>query len=350
MTKKITATPTPVHDRTRKWKRVAAITAITSSLVFLLPVTAYAEQPDFSVWSLGKSLKNIFCYMILDAAAWLFNVYNDIVSAIAGDTVISAPFDSLLGTDLYNLTSSVFESAVVPIGESILALFMLVQLVKISQRIDATSTLPAVKEIVFLAVIYVLLHWFINNSLDIMQAIYGLVTDNIIPSIGTAGETTGYFSDALSTDPITGDQWDDITVGGSFMTLFAAILSLIAGCICAIIAFVVAYARAWQIYIYAAFSPIPISLLGFEETRQMGIGYLKNFASACLAGAIMMFLFVAYPYILTGTIGQGGSDILFIASGGGQAILTLLKVIGVSIVLGYALLHSGAWAKEVLGS
>lgn len=82
----------------------------------------------------------------------------------------------------------------------------------------------------------------------------------------------------------------------------------------------------------------------------MGIGYLKNFASACLAGAIMMFLFVAYPYILTGTIGQGGSDILFIASGGGQAILTLLKVIGVSIVLGYALLHSGAWAKEVLGS
>ena len=34
---------------------------------------------------------------------------------------------------------------------------MLMQLIKISQRIDATSTLPAVKDIVFLVVTYCIL-------------------------------------------------------------------------------------------------------------------------------------------------------------------------------------------------
>ena len=49
-------------------------------------------------------------------------------------------------------------------------------------------------------------------------------------------------------------------------------------------------------------SAIPVSLLGFDETRQMGIGFLKNFAAACLAGAVMMFLFVAYPYVIAGLL------------------------------------------------
>lgn len=335
----------------RKWKRVAATLAITSAVALFLPVTAYADQPGFHITDIGGSLKNLICYVILDAAANIFNTYNDIIVNIGAGSMLSEPFDTLLGTDMYNLTSNIFQSAVVPIGESILALFMLVQLVKISQRIDATSTLPAVKEVVFLAVIYVILHWFITNSLDLMQSIYGLVADNIIPSIGTASDSTSYFDGALSTDPITDDQWDDISVGGSFMTLLAAILSLLGGGICFVIAFVIGYARAWQIYIYAAFSPIPVSLLGFEETRQMGIGYLKNFAAVCLAGAVMMFLFVAYPFVLSGVMGatSGGSDILFLMTGGAQAILTILKLIGITIVLGFALIKSGAWAREILG-
>lgn len=46
------------------------------------------------------------------------------------------------------------------------------------------------------------------------------------------------------------------------------------------VSMVVALGRSVQLYVYAAFSPIPISLLGFDETKQIGIGYLKNFAAA----------------------------------------------------------------------
>lgn len=131
----------------------------------MFPVKAYAETPDIDIWDLGVSFKNWVCYVILDGACALLNVYNYIMGNLTSGGILTEPFDSLLGTDMYNLTTNVYNSAVVPIAESILALFMLVQLVKISQRIDATATLPAVKDIVFLAVTYVLLHWFILNAL-----------------------------------------------------------------------------------------------------------------------------------------------------------------------------------------
>ena len=203
----ITITETSVYDRRRRWLRMAAITAVAVTLVLLLPVTAHAEEPEYHwITDFGGSLRKFICSMILGWATSIFNVYNQLINHVGTEALLSGPFDSLLGTDMYNLTNNIFQTAVIPVGESILALFMLVQLVKISQRIDATSTLPAVKEIVFLAVIYVLLHWFINNSLDIMQAIYGIVNDDIIPTIGSVGDSTGE-AGVFSLDGVTQDQW-----------------------------------------------------------------------------------------------------------------------------------------------
>ena len=349
----ITITETSVYDRRRRWLRMAAITAVAIALVLLLPVTAHAEEPEYHwITDFGGSLRKFICSMILGWATSIFNVYNQLINHVGTEALLSGPFDSLLGTDMYNLTNNIFQTAVIPVGESILALFMLVQLVKISQRIDATSTLPAVKEIVFLAVIYVLLHWFINNSLDIMQAIYGIVNDDIIPTIGSVGDSTGE-AGVFSLDGVTQDQWDSMNIGDCFMTLIMSVICLLFGLVAFVLGFAMCYVRAWQIYIYAAFSPIPISLLGFEETRQMGIGFLKNFASVCLAGAILLFLFVAYPFVLAGSVSSlsAGNDILFLmTTSSADSLINLLKGVAISVVLIFMIVKSGGIAKEILGS
>ena len=337
----------------RKRKRHLALIPLTAVVAFgiclMFPVTALAEPPGFTLLDLGMSLKNMICYWLLEGACWFLNLYNDIVAQIGSNSILTAPFGSVLGSDMYSLTRSVYNAAVVPLAESILALFMLVQLVKISQRIDATSTLPAVKEIVFLAVIYVLLHWFIVNALDVMQAIYQIIVEDVIPAIGTASDGIGFFTEDLSTEPVVNSDWDAMSIGGALMVFIVSILSLLVGLVAYIIALVVSYARAWQIYVYAAFSAIPMSLLGFDETRQMGVSFLKNFASACLAGAVMMFLFVAYPYIISGTLSPDGSFTILNLMTGVDGILNCLKFLAISILLIFGLLKSGAWAKEILG-
>lgn len=336
----------------------AIILLIAASVTLLFPQPVHAAP----FWEVGTNLKNMVCEWLLDMSCWGFNLYNDIAMKIGSSDMLSAPFDSLLGVSTYELTKTIHQTAVIPIAESILALFMLVQLVKISQRIDATATLPAVKDIVFLAVVYVLIHWFIVNSLDIMQAIYKIAVDNIIPEIGTAQSNTGFFNGELTTSNIPDSTWDELTIGGCFLTLCASILSVIGGVVAYMVAFIVAYARAWQIYAMAAFSSIPIALLGFDETRQMGIGFLKNFAAAVLAGAVMMFLLVIYPLALstmtTASGVTGGASILFLISipAGGTAslasasVLVLLEFLAITFLLIIALIKSGAWAKEILGS
>lgn len=336
----------------------AIILLIAASVTLLFPQPVHAAR----FWEVGTNLKNMVCEWLLDMSCWGFNLYNDIAMKIGSSDMLSAPFDSLLGVSTYELTKTIHQTAVIPIAESILALFMLVQLVKISQRIDATATLPAVKDIVFLAVVYVLIHWFIVNSLDIMQSIYKIAVDNIIPEIGTAQSNTGFFNGELTTSNIPDSTWDELTIGGCFLTLCASILSVIGGVVAYMVAFIVAYARAWQIYAMAAFSSIPIALLGFDETRQMGIGFLKNFAAAVLAGAVMMFLLVIYPLALstmtTASGVTGGASILFLisipadgtASLASASVLILLEFLAITFLLIIALIKSGAWAKEILGS
>lgn len=347
----------------RRTLRIAAIASVaTVTMALLFPVTAYAAPPDFSIWDIGTSLKNFICYLLLEGSAFLLNGYSFIISSIGVESLLTQPFDSLFGAGMYTITTTVYDAAVVPIAESILALFMLVQLVKISQRIDATATLPAVKDIVFLVVVYVLIHWFILNALDVVQAVYQIVADDIIPAISGASSGTALFQE-LSTDSIAKDAWDAVPLGGALMLLIVSFFAFIIGAITYIIAIVIALARSWQLYIYAAFSAIPVSLLGFDETRQMGIGFLKNFAAACLAGAVMMFLFVAYPYVIAGLLptdpsgGLMALDLLALAGSGGTAaatggvsgVLVLLEFLATSLIFALALIKSGSWAREILG-
>lgn len=280
----------------------------------------------------------------LNIAQALFNLFASMMSAVASSSTVSGAFNSLFdGAEVWNMVTTVHQTLVIPIAESILALLMLVQLVKISQRIDATATLPAVKDIVFLAVFYVLFHWLIVNSLDVVTAIYDIfndITTSILPS------SSAYMAavDLSSVEP----SWD--TFGGCALLALFGLISVATGAVAYIIALVVSMARALQLYVMAAFSPIPLSLLGFEESRQMGMGFLKNFAAVALAGAIMMFTMFAYPFLLASVSGVDSGGLAAIANGTNDAIFSLLSVLAVSIMYFFALAKSGAWAREVLGS
>ena len=214
---------------------------------------------------------------------------------------------------------------------------------KISQRIDSTSTLPAVKDIVFLAVFYVIFHWLIVNSLDIVTAIYNIfnhITASILPSDPTY----------MNSFDLSGVEADGDYIGGFLMLVLFGLISVLVGAVAYIVALVVAFARALQIYVMAAFSPIPLSLLGFEETRSMGIGFLKNFAAVALAGTIMVFVMYSYPFLLSSVSGVDSGGLAAVATGTNDGLNSLLSVLAISIVYIFALAKSGAWARELLGN
>lgn len=314
-------------------------------------------------------LNGWICEALANIALWIFNVYNYIVNQIGNVSFITGSLSTIFGGEgVWNVVTTVHQTLVIPLGESILALFMLVQLVKMSQRIDATSTLPAVKDIVFLAVVYVLMHWLIVNSLDLAQAVYDIF-NNIAANPDFVNKAVSDTTFIDSETAFAGVDFAKANIGSCFALVIVGLLSILTGIVALVVATVVALARALQIYVMVTFSPIPLAFLGFEETRQSGISFIRNFCAAGLAGAIIMFILTAYPYIssamLTSITGVGGGDagsniIMGLASiinfTGGSSVGSLSGILGIitwastSVLLILGLTKSGAWAKEILGN
>lgn len=314
-------------------------------------------------------LNGWICEALANIALWIFNVYNYIVNQIGNVSFITGSLSTIFGGEgVWNVVTTVHQTLVIPLGESILALFMLVQLVKMSQRIDATSTLPAVKDIVFLAVVYVLMHWLIVNSLDLAQAVYDIF-NNIAANPDFVNKAVSDTTFIDSETAFAGVDFAKANIGSCFALVIVGLLSILTGIAALVVATVVALARALQIYVMVTFSPIPLAFLGFEETRQSGISFIRNFCAAGLAGAIIMFILTAYPYIssamLTSITGVGGGDvgsniIMGLASiinfTGGSSVGSLSGILGIitwastSVLLILGLAKSGAWAKEILGN
>lgn len=297
-----------------------------------------AAPPAYA--DIGEMILDGIAGFFRSGAEWFFNAFADGIASFGQMAFISGSFTELFGSNwgtgqtVWGVINAVHSTLIVPLGESILALVMLVQVVKISGRIDATATLPAVKEIVFLAVVYVLLHWLITDSVDIMTAIFdefNKITNGIL--------------DAQAADVGAITLPEDLDIGAAFGMCIIGLLMWLVSIVAAVIAWCVSAARAIQLYIYAAFSPIPLSLLGFEETRSMGVNFLKNFCAICLAGALLAFLFTIYPLVCSGTVSSLGS----IQDGQDLILNTIVPGLGLPILFILGVTKSGGWARDLLG-
>lgn len=317
----------------------AAFAATLAVLVAALavPVPAYAD--------IGADINSWLCGVLRDTCNWIFNSQVSVLSSIGTGGVLSADFTQMLGSSgtvtMYDVAHGVWEVAILPIGCGVLSFVFTVQLIKISQRMDGNAAMPGVKEVVFLLVFFAVFLFLIQNSFELMRSIYEVCRLAIDRTAGLFGSGSQLSLQAVS---ITTD--DD--VAALLAMLVVALVSWLVVIVAYVVALVVSWARAIQIYVMAAFSPIPLSLMSLDETRQMGVGYLKNFAAVCLAGVIILVLLVSFPIVLGGlnaaTAGTG-TPIDSVVGGLSYA----LQYMAICVLLIFSLAKSGSWARDILG-
>lgn len=329
--------------------RLSRKTVIASAVFFTLltllslffPHTAQAMPWDDWVNDVGNNITQwVKEGFLVPSIENMLSMSANMLQNITTDNLLTGSFKSLFATGsqadaVWGVINKVHQSLVVPIGHSLLAAAILVQLVKISQKVDATATLPAVKEIVILVVFFVVFTYMINHGPQICEGIYNVFND-------IAKNISG---DQEIKDAVTLGDTSTVDIGFLVAMLLVSVLVLLSTLFTAVIAYVVAAARAIQLYVMAVFSPIPIALLGFEETRSMGINFFKNFAAVCLAGSILVFLIAIFPVIYTAFVGSGGNLV------NGDGIITgfLVKSIGIPVLFMIAMVKSGSWARDILG-
>lgn len=258
------------------------------------------------------------------------------------DSPLLKGFDEMLGMgnatshSLGEIVRTIYSAAVLPAGTVILAVVFLLKLIEIAGKMDGSASVPAVKEVIFTLVFYVIFLWLLQHSFEIMQCIYH-VTYSMIWHAQEALTQLGITDDAGKTNF---KLKDDVGVGDLLMLFLLGIITWLISIAGSIVVTLMCWARALQIYVMAALSPIPIAMMGFEQTRSAGVGYMKNFAAVCLAGLILLIIGAVYPYLTVAVIGTGAIDV-DLGSG-------VIKVIAINLLLILACVKSGAWAKEAV--
>ena len=325
-----------------------------------LPQPAHADIAD--------TVNSWLCGMLRDFCNWIFGAQVDVLRSIGAEGVLSASFETMLGgsgtVSMYDIVHGVWESAILPIGCGVLSFVFTVQLIKISQRMDGSSSMPAVKEVVFLLVFFAVFLFLVQHSFELMQALYEvtrIAIQRVTDLFGNGAELDmGKVSITTTDDDDLFGNGAELDMGKVSITTtdddvpallgmaVVALVSWVVVLVAYIVALVVSWARAIQLYLMAAFSPIPLSLMGLEDTRQIGIGYLRSFASVCLAGVIILVILVSFPVVLGGldAVNAGTGTPMDSVVGG---LSYALQYLAVCVLLILSLVKSGAWARDVMG-
>lgn len=311
-------------------RRHGAIVALAVLLVALaVPNVAMADMLTGYAEDMGKAA--------VSAITGLFSGGSETGGPV---DLLTSPFDSLLGghgggTMMYDAIRAIHNS-LKSLAAALLSFVMLMQLVKISQRMDSGSQMPAVKEVLMLVVMCAIWMYVINHSLAIVQALYDQVkaiTDEALVQLGDKdADAVKDILAATSVLSLAGGQ------GAIAMLVTWLVLFLISSGAAILVNFM-ALARGIQIYVEAAFAPIPLVLLGFDETRSWGVGYIKNFIAICLSGTIMLIILKCLPLMLVSVFKTEG--FVLATDFGNVIVIELLAVL--------CCFKSGAWARDILG-
>lgn len=311
--------------------------ALMLSLV-LMPQPTFADiAGDINAW-LCEQLKGI--------CNWIFDGQVQVLASIGYDGILSEGFDQMLGNaggiTMYDIAYGAWENAILPIGCGILSFVFTVQLIKISQRMDGSQSMPAVKEVIFLLVFFAVFLSLLQHSFELCRAVYEVTRFAIEKIVALFGSGSQLNLDAVSL--VT--EEDDVP--SLIAMMLVAVISWLVVIVAYVVALVVSWARCIQLYIYACFAPIPLSLLALDDTRQLGIGFLRNFASVCIAGIVILVILVSFPIVFSGlnAVSAGTETPIDSVIGG---LSYALQYLAMCILLILSLIKSGTWARDIMG-
>ena len=318
--------------------RLAAAAGLALAVALLVPHPAFA--------SIADDINSWMCGVLRDTCNWIFAAQARVLASIGVEGVLSKPFSSMLGTaggtTLAEMARGAWQAAVLPIGCGVLSMVFTAQLVHISQRMDGNASVPAIREVVFLLVFFAVNLFLVQNSFELMRALYEVARLAIRRASSVVGP--GGAMDLTEVSVVTED--DD--VAALLAMIVVALVSWLVVIVAYVVALVVTWGRAIQIYMMAALSPIPLALMGLEDTRQAGVSFLRHFAGTCLAGIITLVLLVAFPVVLGGLdAASAGTGTAADSVVGGLSYA--LQYMAMCVLLVLSLAKSGSWARDALG-
>ena len=231
---------------------------------------------------------------------FIVGILNDIGSGV-GDDIIAQLLKTpaQYSSEMYELSLSVARTAVKPVASTILAIMCVLEIARVSTRADGDRELGV--KLLAMAMFKPVPVFTAAQHCELMLKAIDEIGQSVMNGIHTAAPTTGTAAGAGLGDSMR----SAIESAGPFGQIPCLILLIIPFLVskgATIVVTVVVLLRFVQIYMLTAFNPLPIAFIAQEETRQWGINYFKQYASAVFQCATLYLAILMYRTLVGGTL------------------------------------------------
>ena len=231
---------------------------------------------------------------------FIVGILNSIGSGVGDDIVADQQkTPAQYSSEMYELSLSVARTAVKPVASTILAIMCVLEIARVSTRADGDRELGV--RLIAMAMFKLVLVFTAAQHCELMLKAIDEIGQSVMNGIHTAAPTTGTAAGAGLGDSMR----SAIESAGPFGQIPCLILLIIPFLVskgAAIVVTVVVLLRFVQIYLLTAFNPLPIAFIAQEETRQWGINYFKQYASAVFQCATLYLAILMYRTLVGGTL------------------------------------------------
>lgn len=240
---------------------------------------------------------------------------------------------------IYQYVLNIMSAVTRPVAYTILALFFVLELVKISSKVETASSGSRLGvELIFKTLIRLVLCKLAIDNVDlILHAIFdvSVYLTTQIQGIVQSNQLTGFLDQEVIRESLS-----KVDFFGQLGCLMMMLISCIVVIAATVFTTVLCMVRFIEVYVYFAVSPIPMATLPSEELSGVAKNFLKAFCAAAIQGTLIYLVISFFPALYTSAFTQPASDVLGAATG--------------ALCYGFILLMSifatGRWAKSITNS
>ena len=274
--------------------------------------------------------------MFKDSIIDSLNYINSLIIGVGQDSSLAS---TLVGFNaiLYGFCNAIM-TVMKPVGYSILGLFLMLELSKISIKMEASGggSTASMKMVFGILIKATLCKLAVDNTSVIMNTIFNmsLHMTQQVSGILSGGAAAGGLNIALLSTVVNNMGMGDQI--GAVIQIF--IIKILINGVIALVN-VIVIGRFVEIYLYIAVSPIPVATIPGEELSSIAKNFFKSFAAVCIQGTLIYIVLGFFPSLMSAAIlgSMGGTDIN----------TALFAVMAYCILLALAVFSCGKLAKSI---
>ncbi|MGJ0767212.1 hypothetical protein [Lacticaseibacillus paracasei] len=262
-----------------------------------------------------------------------------ILNMVSGSAKANGITDSLAGwsKDLYGFATTIQNNVMLPVGYSILALFALLELYRISEQVEAMGGgADAGVRLISAALVKVAFCKIAMDSMNLFMNAIMEVSITLSQGIGKL-VNSGHIGTIISVD----DIYNPLSKEGFWMKLMVLILIffvMIITMLASVLVNVVVTGRFLQMYVFLAVSPIPIATMPHHEFSGIAKNFFKSFMAVSIQGTLIYMVQLFYPFLMKTAFSNVDKSGIF---------PLMASLMGFSILLIFAVFQTNSWAKSL---